>query len=73
MINGMNQIWSMGLIWVISLIALTLMVWLTMKVINQKNNLNRRITRSPLGILKTRYVRGKIGKKEYAKRRSAIL
>ena len=71
--NGMNQAWAMGLSWLIGLIAIAGIIWLIIIVMNQKNELNIRISKSPLDVLKKRYVRGKIGKKEFVKRRSAIL
>jgi len=73
MMNGMNQAWAMGLSWLIGLIAIAGIIWLIIIVMNQKNELNIRISKSPLDVLKKRYVRGKIGKKEFVKRRSAIL
>ena len=73
MMNGMNQAWAMGLSWFIGLIAIAGIIWLIIIVMNQKNELNIRISKSPLDVLKKRYVRGKIGKKEFVKRRSAIL
>lgn len=73
MMNGMNQPWIMGLSWMIGLIALTVTVWLIIRVTNHNGNISRRMTKSPLDILKKRYARGKIGKKEYVKRRGAIL
>jgi len=73
MMNGMNQAWAMGLSWLIGLIAIAGIIWLIIIVMNQKNELNIRISKSPLDVLKKRYARGKIGKKEFVKRRSAIL
>ena len=73
MMNGINQAWGMGLSWTIGLIVVAVIIWLIIKVMDQKSNLNLRMTKSPLDILKKRYVRGKIGKKEFNRRRSAIL
>ena len=73
MMNGMNQAWAMGLSWLIGLIAIAGIIWLIIIAMNQKSKLNLRISKSPLDVLKNRYVRGKIGKKEFVKRRSAIL
>ena len=70
--NGINQAWGMGLSWTIGLIVVAVIIWLIIKVMDQKSNLNLRMTKSPLDILKKRYVRGKIGKKEFNRRRSAI-
>ena len=71
--NGMIQAWGMGISWIIGLLTLAIIIWLVIKVMNPKSNLSLRMTQSPLDVLKKRYARGKIGKKEFVKRRSAIL
>jgi len=73
MINGMNQAWGMGISWIIGLLTLAIVIWLVIKVTNPKSTLSLRMTQSPLNALKKRYARGKIGKKEFNRRRSAIL
>lgn len=71
--SGMNQLWITGLNWAIGIIAITVVAWIIIRIVSQQNSINRRMNKSPLQILKKRYARGKIGKKEYVKRRSAIL
>lgn len=71
--NGMSQTWLMGLNWIIGLLVVTIVAWIIIRFTNRNNSIHRRTAKLPLDILKTRYVRGKIGKKEYAKRKSAIL
>jgi putative membrane protein len=72
MMNGINHGWSMGFAWVIGLILLAAVVWLIIKVVNQKNNLSKLNIKSPLELLKKRYARGKIGKKEFEKKKSIL-
>lgn len=71
--NGMGQTWLMLLNWIIGLLVVTVVAWIIIRAVNHQNNVSRRITKSPLDILKKKYVRGKIGRKEYVKRRSTIL
>jgi putative membrane protein len=73
MMNGINQGLGMGLAWLIGLIIIAVIIWLIVKVVNQKNNLHLLNNKSPLDVLKKRYARGKIGKKEFEKKRSVIL
>jgi putative membrane protein len=72
MMNGINNGWSMGFAWIIGLVALAAIIWLIVKVVNQKNYLNQLNIKSPLGVLKKRYARGKIGKKEFEKKKSIL-
>lgn len=71
--NGTNHGWDMGFGWIIALIAFVVIVWLIINYINHKNNLNILNKRAPLDVLKKRYIRGKIGTKEFVKKRSQIL
>lgn len=75
--NGIGHIWGMGmglgLGWIIGLIILAVIIWLIVKLVFQHNNLNLQNNKSLLHILKKRYVRGKIGKKEFERKRKEIL
>jgi putative membrane protein len=73
MMNGMNQAWGLGISWIIGLLTLAIIIWLVIKVMNPKSNFSLRMSKSPMDVLKKRYARGKIGKKEFNRRRSAIL
>ena len=64
---------GLGYGWIIGLIILAVIIWLLVKAMNQKNNPNRSNIKSPLDVLKKRYARGEIGKKEYEKKRIDIL
>jgi putative membrane protein len=72
MMNGMNQAWGMGLGWVIGLLVLVVLSWLIVKAVNQSKDQDQLNSNSPLDVLKKRYARGKIGKKEFEKKRIDI-
>ncbi len=73
MMNEISHGCGMGLVWIIGLILLAVIGWLIYKVVIQKNNLILSNKRSPLEILKKRYAKGKIGKKEFDQKRNDIL
>jgi putative membrane protein len=73
MMNGINCGWGMGFGWLIGLIILAALIWLIIKVVNQKYNLDLLKNKSPLNTLKKRYAKGKIGKKEFEKKREDML
>jgi len=76
--NGYNYSLGMGMGygdwfgWIIGFIILITIIGLVVKVVNQKNKLNRPITKSPLDVLKDRYAKGEISKIEFEEKRSDI-
>ena len=76
MMDGYNDSLGMGFgfwfEWVIGLIILFIIIGLVVKVVNQKNKLNRPVTKSPLDVLKDRYAKGEISKVEFEEKRSDI-
>ena len=73
--NGIDHVLGMGLGigWIIGLIVLAVIIWLVVKLVSQNNNINQQNNKSLLHILKKRYVKGKISKKEFEKKRMDIL
>ena len=73
MMDGYNDSLGMGFgcwfEWVIGLIILFIIIGLVIKVVNQKNKLNRSVTKSPLDVLKERYAKGEISKEEFEEKK----
>ena len=67
---GMN-IWNMhGFMWIYWIIIIGLLVWLIFYLTNQHNK--KEALESPLDILKKRYARGEISKKEFLDKKNAM-
>jgi putative membrane protein len=65
--------WGMGWAWIIGLVILVAIIWLVVKAVNQDSNASQSKNRSTLNILKERYARSEISKKEYEEKRNDIL
>jgi putative membrane protein len=61
--------WGMGWVWIIIIISLIITVWVVINSINRKNRPLDTGSKTPLDILKERYARGEINKKEYEERK----
>ena len=62
--------WGMGLGWITGLIILVILVWIIVKALQQNNNPKQK---SALDVIKERYARGEISKKEYEEKKNGIL
>ncbi len=75
--DGYNDSLGMGygywFVLIIGLIILIIIIGLVVKVVNQKNKLNRPVIKSPLDILKDRYAKGEISKVEFEEKRSDLV
>ncbi len=61
--------WGMGWGWIIGLVILVLIIWLVVKLVNQNKRPPRTQEKTSLDILKERYARGEIDKKEFDERK----
>ena len=66
--------WGMGWWWIIGLVVVVAIVWMVVKAMNQSNNPgNQSVQKSSLDILKDRYARGEIDKKEFDERKRDLM
>ena len=76
MMDGYNNSFGMGygywFEWAIGLIIFIIIIGLVVKVVNQKNKLNKPGIISPLDILKNRYAKGEISKTEFEEKKKDI-
>lgn len=63
--------WGMGWGWLIGLLILILVIWLIVRIVNQ-NNQSQVNQKTPLDILKERYARGEIDKKEFEEKKKDL-
>lgn len=71
--HGWGMGFGMGWWWIIGLIIVVIIVWLVVKAINQSNQANTQPSdKSPLDILKERYAKGEIDKKEFEERKKDL-
>jgi len=71
--NGTGHGWGMGWAWILGLVILVIIIWFVVKAVNQDGSTNQSKNKSALNILKERYARGEISKKEYEEKRNDIL
>ncbi len=64
---------GMGFGWIIGLLILIAIIWLVVRSVNQNNRPQQPGSKSALDILKERYARGEIDKKEFDERKSDLM
>ncbi|MFP4690407.1 MAG: SHOCT domain-containing protein [Bacteroidales bacterium] len=64
--------WGMGWWWIIGLIVLSVIIWIVAKSMSQDTAATRHPEKTALDILKERYAKGEIDKKEFEERRKDL-
>jgi putative membrane protein len=64
--------WGMGFGWLIGVAIIVLVVWFIIKIVNQGNAPQKPSEKSALDILKDRYARGEIDKKEFDEKKKDL-
>lgn len=65
--------WGMGWWWIIGLILVIAAVWIVVKSMNPNSDSGQKTGKSALDILKERYARGEIYKKEFEERKKNLM
>jgi putative membrane protein len=69
--NGMG--FGMGWAWIVGIVIIGVIVWIVIKVANLNTPTGPPVNKSALDILKERYARGEISKKEFEEKKIEIL
>lgn len=64
---------GMGWWWIIGIILLIAIIWPVTQRFNRSNNVPRETEKTALDILKERYARGEINKREFEERKQDLL
>ena len=72
MFHGYGHGWGMIWGWIIGLIVLVALIWIIVKVASKNGRTPGDRDKTPVEILKERYARGEIEKKEYEERRKDL-
>ena len=72
MFHGYGHGWGMAWGWIIGLIVLVALIWIIVKVASQNGKSLKDREKTPLDILKQRYARGEIDKKEFEERKKDL-
>jgi len=68
-----GHVWGMGWWWIIGLIVLIVIIWIVAKSMSQNTGSTQRPEKSALDILKERYAKGEIDKKEFEERKKDLI
>jgi putative membrane protein len=71
--HGWGMGWGMGFGWILGLFFLAVIIWIVVKTVNQNNNTRNSGSKSAIDILKERYARGEIDKKEFDERKKDLI
>ena len=64
--------WGMGWGWIIGLIILVVLIWLLVQTFNRAGRPGPAGGKTPMDILKERYAKGEISKKEFEERKKDL-
>jgi putative membrane protein len=73
MMDGFGHGWGMGWGWIIGVFIILAVVWLIIKAINSNKHRGGTPEKSALDILKDRYARGEIDRKEFEEKKKDLL
>lgn len=75
MFDGMTgHGWGMGWGWIIGIIIIALIIWMVIRSASQNRPSSKdEQSKSPLDILKERYVRGEIDEEEFESRKKGLM
>ena len=76
MMNGLEHGWGMGWGWIIGIAVLILVVWLIVRLVSGNTTQRGRAKtseKSAIDLLKGRYARGEIKKKEFEEKKKDLL
>jgi len=65
--------WGMGWGWIIGIFLLLLIIWVIARTLNKNKNTDKTPGKSALDILKERYAKGEIDKKEFESRKKDLM
>jgi putative membrane protein len=72
-LHGWGMGYGMGLGWIISILFTVAIIWLIFRVINHNHWTHHSARNSALDILKERYAKGEIDKKEFDERKQDLI
>lgn len=64
--------WGMGWWWIIAIFIILAIIWILVKTMNKDSTINSPPDNLPMDILKERYAKGEIEKKEFEERKKDL-